>query len=125
MSWIERMLEEHLADAAARGELDGGPLQGRPIADLDRQRPQGWWADRFVQRERSHDRRETAEAAARAARAGFWRCESSDELLASVREANEAIVHANINLIDQHRLVPFDPVDIEMRWRSLRTTQRG
>ena len=122
MSWIERMLEEQLAQAAADGELDGGPLRGRPIADLDRQRPQGWWADRFVQRERSHDRRETAMVAARVARAGFWRTTTIDELRERVRSANEAITTANINLIDGHRLDLFDPADIEARWRSLRRT---
>jgi hypothetical protein len=35
-------------------------LWGKPIADLDRPRPPGWWADQFVARELSHDRREAA-----------------------------------------------------------------
>ena len=71
MSWIERSVEERLAKAAESGELRAPTLEGKPIDDLDRQRDQGWWADRFVERELSHDRRERAEAAAAAARVGF------------------------------------------------------
>jgi hypothetical protein len=120
MSWIERALEERLAQAAANGELDTPHLAGKPIADLDRPRQQGWWAEQFVQRELSHDRRERAEAAAASARAGFWRAATSDELGGRVRAANAAIVRANVNLIETDRLPLFDPVEIEASWRRLR-----
>lgn len=119
MSWIERSVEERLARAAADGELDTPHLQGKPIADLGRPRPQGWWAEQFVQRELSHDRRERAEAAAAAARAGFWRATSRDELRDLVSLANAAIVRANVNLIESDRLARFDPDEIEVRWRRL------
>lgn len=119
MSWIERMLEERLARAAADGELDAPPLHGRPIADLDRPREPGWWAERFVARERSHDRRRTAVAAAAAARAGFWRARTLDELHELVRAANAAIARVNASLVESDRLPPFDPTDVEDRWRSL------
>lgn len=116
------MLEERLAQAAADGELDSPGLRGRPLPDLDRPREQGWWANRFVERELSHDRREVAEAAARRARAGFWRAETVEELLASVRAANAAIVRANINLIASDRIEPFDADDAVVRWRRLRAS---
>jgi len=119
MSWIERSLEERLAKAAAEGELDVPRLRGKPIADLDRQRPQGWWAEQFVRRELSHDRRERAETAAAAARAGFWRCVDREELHERVRAANAAIVRANLNLIESDRLPVFDPAEIERVWRGL------
>lgn len=120
MSWIERSVEERLANAAASGELDVHPaLKGKPIPDLDRQRPQGWWADQFARRELSHDRRERALAAAAAARAGFWRAPTIGELRDRVREANVAIVRANVNLIETDRLARFDLADIEDRWRAL------
>ena len=63
MSWIERVIEERLAHAAASGELDAPHLHGKPLPDLDRPREQGWWADRFVRREMSHDRRRWASTA--------------------------------------------------------------
>ena len=75
VSWIERVIEERLAQAAAAGELDAPHLNGKPLPDLDRPREQGWWADQFVRRELSHDRRKVAEAAAAEARAGFWRAD--------------------------------------------------
>ena len=119
MSWIERSVEERLANAAAGGELDTPELAGKRL-DLDTHRTQGWWADQFTRRELSHDRRRRAEAAAAAARVGFWRASTLDDLRAAVREANEAIVRANINLIETDRLPRFDPADIEDRWRRLR-----
>ena len=120
MSWIERSVEERLAKAAAAGDLDAPMLHGKPIGDLDRPRPQGWWADQFVRRELSHDRRERAETARAAARAGFWRAESAEQVRDRVRDANAAIVRANLNLIESDRLATFDPADIEDRCRPLR-----
>ena len=120
MSWIERSVEERLANAAAGGELDTPELNGRPL-DLDTHRGQGWWADQFTRRELSHDRRQRAETAAAAARVGFWRAPTLDDLRDRVSDANHAIVRANINLIETDRLTLFDPDDIEDRWRRLQT----
>jgi hypothetical protein len=120
VSWIERMLEERLASAAASGELDTPHLKGRPLPGIDETRPQGWWAQQFVARELSHDRRVAAEAAAAAARAGFWRAESTGELDSLIDSANQAIAAANINLIESDRLAAFDASDIRRRWSALR-----
>lgn len=121
MSWIDRLLEERLSQAARDGELDAHPaLKGKPLADLDRQREQGWWAKQFVERELSHDRRIDAIDAAAAARARFWRAESVDELHRLVTEANAAIARANVNLIASDQIAPFDTADIESRWRERR-----
>ena len=120
MSWIERMLEERLAQAARDGELDVPHLHGKPLPDIDRPREQGWWAEQFVKRELSHDRRATAEAAAAAARAGFWKAESLDDLRHRVGEANAGIVRANINLVAADQLELFDWADVRSRWQTLR-----
>lgn len=121
MSWVERSVEERLANAAAAGELDTPELNGMPL-DLDSHRGQGWWADQFTRRELSHDRRKVAEEAAESAQVAFWRSGDRAELLGLVRDANDAIGRANINLVDADRLPPFDPADIERRWRQLRGT---
>jgi hypothetical protein len=120
MSWIERALEERLAQAAADGELAAPSLEGKPLADLHWERPQGWWAQQFVQRELSHDRRAAAAAAAATARAGFWRCADVAAVRDAVQVANDAIARANVNLIDADRLSPFDGDDIVERWHRLR-----
>ena len=120
MSWVSRAVEERLAQAAANGELDATTLKGKPIADLDRPRPAGWWADQFVARERSHDRRAEAERNAARARTGFWRCTDPDAVRSAVHAANAAIGAANATLIESDRLAPFDADDIVERWRRLR-----
>ena len=120
MSWMDRLLEEQLARAAASGELVAEPLKGKPIPGIDERRPDGWWADSLVRRERSHDRRELAVAAMRAARARFWRAADEANLRALVASANIDIETANVNLIPDDRLDPFDPDDIVVRWRELR-----
>jgi len=119
VSWIERAVEERLAQAARNGELSAPHLEGKPLDDLEHQRSQGWWAERFVERELSHDRRVRAEADAAEARAAFWRAVTLDELHAAVAAANAAIARANVNLVLTDRLDPFDVADIEARWRRL------
>jgi hypothetical protein len=119
MSWIERSVEERLANAAAGGELDTPGLRGHQL-DLDTPRRQGWWADRFARRELGHDRRRAAETAAARARAGFWRAATIDDLRIRIAAANEAIVRANLNLVDADRLPLFEAVDVEDRWIRLR-----
>lgn len=119
MSWIERTVEQRLAQAARNGELSVPHLEGRPIADLDRQRPDGWWAERFVRRERSHDRRQAALAEAAVARAGFWRAADVDELHARVAATNAELRRVNAGLVDDDVIELFDPADVERRWREL------
>ena len=121
MSWIERSVEQRLANAAAAGELDTPELNGTPL-DLDSQRGAGWWADQFTRRELSHDRRKVAELAADEARVAFWRAGTRDELMGLVRDANGAIERANVNRVAADRLDLFDPADIERRWRRGRRT---
>lgn len=118
---MDRVLEEQLAAAAEKGELVAEPLKGKPIPGIDEHRPDGWWANSLVRRERSADRRQTAIEAMKQARVEFWRAETLDRLRSLVADANDAIATANINLIDTDRLEPFDVVDIETRWHSLRS----
>jgi len=119
VSWVERMLEQRLAEAAANGELAAPSLEGKPFADLHVERQQGWWANQFVARELSHDRRVVAERAAASARAGFWRCGDESALLSAVAAANADIALANINLVEADRVALFDVDDIVARWRNL------
>jgi hypothetical protein len=119
VSWIENMLEQRLSEAAASGELDTPHLSGKPIPGIDEHRGQGWWAEQFVKRELSHDRRAAADAAAGTARAGFWRAATLDDLRDRVSTANAAINRANLNLIDADRLELFDWTEIVERWRRL------
>jgi len=116
---MDRVLEEQLAAAAEQGELIAEPLKGKPIPGIDEHRPDGWWANSLIRRERSADRREAAVEAVKTARVGFWRATDLDELRHLVGEANRAIETANINLIETDQLEPFDLADVEARWQRL------
>ena len=119
MSWLDRVVEERLAEAAANGELAAPDLEGRPIADLHWERPGGWWAKRFVERELSHDRRAATEAEIALARARFWRATSEDEVRTLVADVNLEIDRANGLMVANDRLAPFDADDVVERWRRL------
>ncbi|MFA9430885.1 DUF1992 domain-containing protein [Egicoccus sp. AB-alg2] len=47
-SWIERQIRE----AQERGEFEGLPGAGRPIADLHAPRDENWWIKKKLERER-------------------------------------------------------------------------
>ena len=119
VSWIDRIVEQQIAEAIKRGELDTPDrLKGKPL-DLDTQRGDGWWAEQFVQRERSHVLREESlpERATRAAQ--FWRAGSTAELTALVTGANQWIARLNQRLRPEDALDLFDPREVADTWRSL------
>ncbi|MGB3734253.1 MAG: hypothetical protein WA964_04800 [Ilumatobacter sp.] len=122
MDWVSRIVEERLAKATERGELDiPDRLKGKPIPGIDESRPDGWWAESLVRRERSRVRREDADAALVSARVEFWRAASERELAELVASANAMIAHVNLNVVDADRLELLDPADIARRWRDLRS----
>ncbi len=121
MDWISRIVEERLAQADERGELDiPERLKGKPIPGIDESRPEGWWAESFVRRERSRARRVDADAALASARVRFWQAESEQELVDLVASSNAMIAHVNLNVVDEDRLDPVDLDEITRRWWSLR-----
>ena len=120
MSWLERSLEERLAQAARTGELDTPHLAGKPLPDLDQQRPDGWWAERFVQRERSHDRAEEAQRSRHQLRQRFWRAATRTDLAQLVQVANAQLARQNARMLPADHIELFDPVDVERRWERLR-----
>lgn len=121
MSWVSLLIEEHLAEEIESGRfVVAERLKGRPIPDIDRHRDDGWWAEEFVRRERSRDRQRIYSAKLRRARAGFWRAATETEVVELVRRANEIVAHANLNLVEAHRLDRFDVDDVVGRWRRLR-----
>ena len=119
MSWISRLVEQQLADAAAAGDLVAEPLKGKPIPGIDEQRPDGWWASSFVRRELSHDRRIAAKEQADRARVGFWKASSVEELRELVGAANADLAAANVNLVESDQLDLFDPREVVDRWHAL------
>jgi hypothetical protein len=59
---VEFLVERRIREALERGELATPSLSGKPIDDLDVHRPPGWWADRFVERERERAREDASDS---------------------------------------------------------------
>lgn len=122
MDWVSRVVEERLAAASERGELDiPDRLKGKPIPGIDESRPDGWWAESLVRRERSRARRDDADAALAAARVKFWRAGSESELADLVASANALVAHVNLNVVAEDRLELLNLANITRRWRGLRS----
>ena len=120
MSWIERAVEQQLADAIERGELDTpAHLRGKQL-DLDTQRSDGWWAERFVRRERSHVLHDEAQAERARRAVAFWRAASLAELDNLVGDANHWIEQANTRLLPTDALEPFQLETVRTTWTSVR-----
>ena len=64
MDVAQSLAERRIAEAMARGEFDTSRSAGKPIPDLDEQRPDGWWAERFVREERLRLDRKTDDGVA-------------------------------------------------------------
>jgi hypothetical protein len=119
VDFIDRLVESRIAEAIERGELDPGPLKGKPIPDIDEQRQQGWWADQFVRRERSRLARDAALEQIATWRSSFWRATTIGELRRAVAEANRQIDRTNGRLVPEDAVPRFDLVGVERTWRSL------
>lgn len=119
MSWIDRIVEQQIAEAMARGELDTPErLKGKPL-DLDTQRGDGWWAEQFVRRERSHVLHEESKEELARRRAAFWRAPDRAALTTLVTDANRWLAELNQRLQPADRFELFDPREVADTWRSL------
>lgn len=119
MSWIDRIVEQQIAGAIERGELDiPEHLRGRPL-DLDAPRNDGWWAEQFVRRERSQLLREESMPQRAAFLPRFWRAADTTELTALVTAANRWVAETNQRLSPTDALELFDPREVAATWRSL------
>ena len=84
------LVERQIREAMERGEFDDLPGSGRPIEDLDRPYDPGWWARRWIRRERLLDEarelRSEVAAEARRLRAAGRDEEAVERLAAAARE---------------------------------------
>lgn len=60
MDIADVVAERKIREAQERGEFDDLPGKGKPIADIDRIRGDGWWAERTVREERERAARDDA-----------------------------------------------------------------
>ncbi len=77
------------------GLFDDLPGHGKPIADLDRRREEGWWAANFVKTERAHIREEELTKRLRSVRYELRRAKTEADVSAIVAEINAEIAEHN------------------------------
>ncbi len=117
VSFIDRIVEQQIQAAMARGEFDDLPGAGKPL-DLDPREP-GWWAEQFVRRERSRLLREEVVHDLAVRRAAFWRAGSIDELRELVTETNKVLTKANARMSSEDGLPLVDYGETVERWREV------
>ncbi|MEM9133164.1 MAG: DnaJ family domain-containing protein [Actinomycetota bacterium] len=121
MRIVETIAERRIRQAREDGLFDDLPGRGKPIADLHRQRPPGWWGMRQVETERSKVAAEDLHDELRPERAALWRLGTEAEVTARVAELNRRIAHHN----RRHPLGPAPAIDLDRTlatWRRLRRT---
>ena len=118
VSWIDRVVEQKVAEAIARDELVSPTMHGKAL-DLDTQRSDGWWADQFVKRERSRILRDDSLAQRATYPVRFWKAATVAELTDIVAEANRWIVSVNGRMVADDALELFNPRVVIDTWRTL------
>lgn len=123
MNIFETIAERRIRAAREAGFFDNLPGAGKPIPDLDRERPPGWWATRLVRRERSMMRLEDLNVEIRTAMPDIWRLDSEGAVRDRVDELNNEIMEYNRATTWDRR----DPLDVDQileQWRELRQRPR-
>lgn len=123
MDGFELIADRRIRAAQAEGFFDNLPGAGKPIRDLHRQRPPGWWPARLVKEERSRLKAEQLDREMRAAMPALWRSGSEAQVLAQVGELNQQIRDYNgvTSLECRPRLDPAETVE---RWHRYRREHR-
>ena len=124
MDVFESIADRQIRAGQKAGIFDNLPGAGKPIPDLDHERPPGWWATRLVRRERSMLRAEELDRVLRAAMPRLWRLDSDDELLSQVDELNDRIDDYNRTTTWERR-GRLKADDVLNQWRQLRHPTPG
>ncbi|CAL9549658.1 hypothetical protein SUDANB95_04371 [Actinosynnema sp. ALI-1.44] len=120
-TWVERQIRE----AQEKGEFDGLPGAGKPLAGLSEPHDELWWVKDKVRREEGtmlpptlQLRKEAAEARAAAGAAG-----TEDEVRRILGEINARITEAIRKPLSGPplNLMPFDVEHVVREWRLSRS----
>jgi hypothetical protein len=115
---VESIADRRIRAAREAGMFDNLPGAGKPIPDLGRERPPGWWGARLVKRERSIMKAEQLDRQVRSAMPQLWRLPSEAEVRAKIRELNQAIDAYN-EVTTWERRDRLSPDELVGSWRSM------
>lgn len=121
---VEALVERRVRQARADGYFDNLAGAGKPIADIDQQRPAGWWANRLVTEERNKLKALQLDDEISAAMPGVWRLDTEANVRARVAELNERVAAHNVAV--RNTAAPRALLDADATvatWRRLTGTQ--
>lgn len=119
MNVFESIADRRIRAARKAGLFDDLPGAGKPIPDLGRERPPGWWAARVVRQERSKMKAEDLDRELRAAMPHLWRLDTEGAVGAQVDELNERIDEYNRSTTWERR-TRLDRRAVLAQWQLLR-----
>jgi len=115
---FESISDRRIQAAREAGLFDNLPGAGKPIPDLDRRRPAGWWAERKVSEARDQMKAEALAERIAKAMPAIWRLKTEDEVVARVQELNAEI--EPYNRYTRWKPVPLlNESEVVARWREL------
>lgn len=116
MDFVERRIEQ----AQRAGFFDNLELHGQPIPDLDTERPEGWWADQFLDRDKAQRQLVAVAQGIPLARNTAWREDNHDEVRRKLIRINQNIAEVN-ELVERRDRLELLDVEAEMAtWREQR-----
>ena len=119
---FESIADRRIREARRAGLFDNLPGAGKPIADLGRERPPGWWASRVVTEERDKMRYEELQKVVKQARPSLWRLGSEALVRAAVDNLNQQILAYNARTtFEPHETL--DEAATVQTWRELKTSR--
>ncbi|MGH1491911.1 MAG: DnaJ family domain-containing protein [Acidimicrobiales bacterium] len=118
MDKFESIADRRIREAREAGYFDNLPGAGKPIADLDQERPAGWWAARTVKLEKDKVRYDELKAEVAAALPALWRLRSEADLGAELGRLNREISAYNA-ATSFEQMAELDPESTSRKWREL------
>lgn len=117
-------VERRIVQAQRAGYFEDLPLRGRPIPDLDSERPEGWWAEEYIRRDRARQRVRDLERDVRRRKALLWQLDDHDDVRRGLLDLNVELTTANDQADRDDRAALID-VEAELRrWREHRRLTR-
>lgn len=118
MGAFEEIADRRIQAGRDAGLFDGLAGAGKPIRDLDKVRPPGWWATRLAAQERSKLKAEALAAEIAAAMPSLWREPTEPNVARHVERLNARIDDYNAGTAWE-RIDRLDATSIIERWQRL------
>ena len=123
MGAFEEISDRRIRAGREAGLFDGLEGAGKPIRDIDRIRPPGWWAMRVAEAERSKMRSEDLQAEIAATMPSLWRAEAADDAAGLIVELNERIDAYNAHTTWEP-IERLDTGELLKTWTRIRAERR-